>query len=199
MKKYITFLLLVLLMPALVFAKGNYESKTLEEALKDENIEYDLGDYKESDDKVNIYLFRGKGCSHCHEFLEYVSSDLVKKYGDKFNLVTYEVWQNRNNSELMQEVASYLGEEASGVPFIVIGDKSFSGYAKSMNSELESAIDSLYNSQDKYDVLKEKESHPKVVKKEKKNNVLTITFIALAGLAIIVILMIQVLKIQNRK
>ena len=99
----------------------------------------------------------------------------------------------------MQEVASYLGEEASGVPFIVIGDKSFSGYAKSMNSELESAIDSLYNSQDKYDVLKEKESHPKVVKKEKKNNVLTITFIALAGLAIIVILMIQVLKIQNRK
>ncbi|MBR2833027.1 MAG: hypothetical protein IKE75_01075, partial [Bacilli bacterium] len=152
MKKYITLLLLILLMPSFVLA-ASYESKTLSEALKDEEIENDLEGYDDNEEKPVIYLFRGKGCSHCYEFLEYASSDLVKEKGDKFRMVTYEVWNNKENAELMQKVSDYFEDEANGVPYIVIGEKTFNGYSKSMNKEIEEAIDKLNEDEEKFDVL----------------------------------------------
>lgn len=186
MKKIFKLLLLVALIPTMVFAKNNYEAKSLEEALKDEKIEYNLGDYEESDDKATIYLFRGKGCSHCYEFLEYVANDLIKEKGQFFKVVTYEVWNNKNNAALMNDVADYMGDDAGGVPYIIIGDKSFSGYSKTMNSEIEDAIEKLYNSEDRYDVISELEKNPKA-KKEKKDNTFTIVFVVFASLAIIIL------------
>lgn len=187
MKRIITFMFIVLLMPVVVFAKEP-TSMSLEDALKDEEIKYDLGDYQETDDKAVIYLFRGKGCSHCHEFLEYVSNDLIKEYGQYFKVVTYEVWNNEENADLMKKVAEHLGEEAGGVPFIVIGDKAFSGYAESMNDEIKDAIKKLYDSEERYDVLKEidNNSNSKSTKKASKNNsTITIVFILFASVAII--------------
>lgn len=153
MKKFIVLLLLAMLMPTMVLAAPKYEKKTLEEALKDEGIKNDLGDYEEDDDQVTIYLFRGKGCSHCYEFLEYVSSKLIKEYGDKIKVETYEVWNNKNNAKLMQKVSDYFKDDASGVPYIVIGDKTFNGYSESMNEELKSTIDNLYDSEERFDVF----------------------------------------------
>lgn len=155
MKKFIVLLLLAMLMPTMVLAAPKYEKKTLKEALKDEGIKNDLGDYEEDDDQVTIYLFRGKGCSHCYEFLEYVSSKLIKEYGDKIKVETYEVWNNKNNAKLMQKVSDYFKDDASGVPYIVIGDKTFNGYSESMNEELKSTIDNLYDSEERFDVFDE--------------------------------------------
>ncbi|MBR3229495.1 MAG: hypothetical protein IKF91_01555 [Bacilli bacterium] len=188
MKKYITFLLLILLMPSLVLA-ASYESKTLSETLQDEEIESDLEGYDDNEEKPVIYLFRGKGCSHCYEFLEYVSSDLVKEKGDKFRLVTYEVWNNEANGELMQKVADYFKEDASGVPYIIIGDKTFNGYAKSMNKEIEEAIDKLNESEEKFDVLTkiDMKSSSKKEKKSKQDNTFTIVFMLFAVVALIVL------------
>lgn len=188
MKKYITFLLLILLMPSLVLA-ASYESKTLSEAIKDEEIENDLGDYDDNEEKPVIYLFRGKGCSHCYEFLEYASSDLVKEKGNKFRMVTYEVWNNEANAELMQKVSDYFKDDASGVPYIVIGDKTFNGYSNSMNKEIEEAIDKLNESEEKFDVLTkiDMKSSPKKEKKSKQNNTFTIVFMLFAVVALIVL------------
>lgn len=188
MKKYITFLLLILLMPSLVLA-ASYESKTLSEAIKDEEIENDLGDYDDNEEKPAIYLFRGKGCSHCYEFLEYASSDLVKEKGNKFRMVTYEVWNNEANAELMQKVSDYFKDDASGVPYIVIGDKTFNGYSNSMNKEIEEAIDKLNESEEKFDVLTkiDMKSSPKKEKKSKQNNTFTIVFMLFAVAALIVL------------
>lgn len=155
MKKFIVLLLLAMLMPTMVLAAPKYEKKTLKEALKDEGIKNDLGDYEEDDNQVTIYLFRGKGCSHCYEFLEYVSSKLIKEYGDKIKVETYEVWNNKNNAKLMQKVSDYFKDDASGVPYIVIGDKTFNGYSESMNEELKSTIDNLYDSEERFDVFDE--------------------------------------------
>ena len=190
MKKYITFLLLILLMPSFVLA-ASYESKTLSEAIKDEEIKNDLGDYDDNEEKPAIYLFRGKGCSHCYEFLEYASSDLVKEKGNKFRLVTYEVWNNEANAELMQKVSDYFKDDASGVPYIVIGDKTFNGYSESMNKEIEEAIDKLNESEEKFDVLTkiDMKSSSKKEKKSKQNNTLTIVFMlfAVAALTVLVV------------
>lgn len=188
MKKYITFLLLILLMPSFVLA-ASYESKTLSEAIKDEEIKNDLGDYDDNEEKPAIYLFRGKGCSHCYEFLEYASSDLVKEKGNKFRLVTYEVWNNEANAELMQKVSDYFKDDASGVPYIVIGDKTFNGYSESMNKEIEEAIDKLNESEEKFDVLTkiDMKSSSKKEKKSKQNNTFTIVFMLFAAAALIVL------------
>ena len=191
MKKYITLLLLLLLMPTIVFAKTSYTKGTLEEALKEEEIEYDLGDYTESEDKINIYLFRGDGCPHCQEFLEYVANTLVKDEGDKFNLVSFEVWNDKDNSNLMQKVAKKLGKEASGVPFIVIGDKSFSGYSESMNEDIVNAIHEAYDAEEKYDILNDLDvettkEKKKETKKDSSSTVLLIV-VAIAGIIVLVV------------
>lgn len=158
-KMIIGLLLAVLLLPMHVFAEkidiANYNTTNLEEAFKDENIKYDLGSYKENDNQIPIYMFRGKGCVHCQDFLQYVSDTLVKQYGDKFKLITFETWYDTKNSGLLDKVINFFGEEKSAVPFIIIGDKHFLGYASSLNSEIEDAINTLYNSKDRYDVFEE--------------------------------------------
>lgn len=132
---------------------SEYTSLTLKQAFDDEDIEYDFSNYQETDDQVTIYLFRGHGCSYCSKFLNYLADTLLDEYGQYFKVVTYEVWYNSSNSELMQQVADFLGDDANGVPYIVIGDKTFIGFEESMGSEIKGAILDLYNSTDRYDVF----------------------------------------------
>jgi len=65
----------------------------------------------EESNEVNVYFFRGEGCSHCAEAEEWFSS-IEEEYGSKFNIVDYETWYNEENQELMQKVATARGEEA---------------------------------------------------------------------------------------
>lgn len=143
---------------------SKYTSMNLEETLKAENITADLSNYKENDQQITIYMFRGQGCSHCQDFLKYVAETLVSKYKDRIKLVSFETWYDKNNSQLLNTVASFLGDQAGGVPYIIIGEKTFLGYAESLNSQIESAIEEAYNSKERYDVFKE------INKEEKENN-----------------------------
>lgn len=168
MKKWIIEIICIALviLPLHVFAEKidlkAYNSQNLEETLKEEGITVDLSNYKENDNQVIIYMFRGKGCSHCQDFLNYVANTLVSKYGNYFKLVSFETWNDTNNSKLVTKVANFLGDQAGGVPYIVIGDKSFLGYAESLNTEIESAITSLYNNKNRYDVFEEMNKKEKV-------------------------------------
>jgi glutaredoxin len=112
----------------------------------------DISSYSESDDKVNVYVFRGSTCSHCLEAIAYFTS-IVPQYGKYFNLVTYEVWNNSANANLMKKVGSALGDSPDGVPYIVIGNKSFSGYSANSDSQIVAQIMATYNSTDRYDVM----------------------------------------------
>lgn len=116
----------------------------------------DLSDYEESDDKVNVYLFRGSTCSHCFDSIVYFSS-IAKDYGKYFNLKSYEVWSNTDNSNLMQKVADKMGDDVSGVPYIVIGKKSWSGFSDEYSDEIKEAIKNEYDkkSDERYDVVNE--------------------------------------------
>ncbi len=150
-------LAVVLLSPMVVMAEEQTKANptSIQEACKEEGITFDHSDYKNNqEDKVNIYLFRGQGCSHCYEFLEYLES-IIDDYGKYFNVVTFEVWNDTTNNDLMEKVAAKFEEEASGVPYIVIGEKTFSGYSSSMNEELQSLIKEEYEKEDRYDVMKE--------------------------------------------
>ncbi len=100
--------------------------------------------------KANVYLFHGDGCPHCEEAIAYFNS-ISDEYS--FNLIAYEVWYNENNSAIMQQIATKLNVDASGVPFIVIGKQAFSGYAESYNEDIIAAIEAEVKSNNKNDVV----------------------------------------------
>lgn len=154
-KKIVTLIALVMLLfplKALASEEDVYEVETLEEVLIREGVEYDLSNYSDSEDKVTIYLFYGDGCSHCHEFLTFISS-IVDEYGEYFELKAYETWSNTDNANLMKKVAKVTNVSADGVPYFIIGEKAYAGYSASYDEEIISGIVDLYNSEDRYDVM----------------------------------------------
>lgn len=172
--KNIKKLLIVLLMVLFVLPinaraeEKTYNTLNLDEALTQEGIEHDFSDFEENDDQITIYMFRGQGCGYCKKFLTFLNS-IMDEYGEYFKVETYEVWQDADNAELMQNVASFLGKKAEGVPFIIIGDKTFNGYSESYNEDIKSAIKELYDTkkEDRYDVMKEYEEGGNAPKEEK--------------------------------
>ena len=79
-----------------------------------------------ADAKYNIYLFYGKTCPHCAEEEEFLESYLG--IYDNVELVKYEVWNSSENRELLVKVQDELNNHASGVPYLVIGEKVIVGY-----------------------------------------------------------------------
>lgn len=150
----IIFIMLLLILPLKTNAL-EYTSQTLEEACESEDIEFVHPNYTESSKKINVYLFRGSGCSHCHDFLEYLES-IVEEDGQYFNVVSYEIWEDTNNDSLMTKALEFMGDSTdSGVPYIVIGNKSWVGYADSIKDEILSAIKTQYESETKFDLLEQ--------------------------------------------
>jgi glutaredoxin len=107
-------------------------------------------------EKVIIYLFRGEGCPHCEEFLSWI--DTIKdEYGEYYEIKDYEVWNNQENGELMNKVAEARNEndEQLGVPYIIIGNMSWKGFAESMETEILEQIKSEYakDASERYDIM----------------------------------------------
>ncbi len=180
--KHLKWLVLVLaLMPLTVNAlnKNDYKSLNLKEVLTQEEIEPNLSNYKESNDQITIYLFRGDGCGYCKAFLTFLNS-IVPEYGKYFKLESYEVWHNAHNAELLEKVSAFNGEVAGGVPYIVIGDKVFPGYAEKYNDSIKAAIMDLYNSKNRYDVFEA------MAKAEWNSKVKGILTYAIDGVALVV-------------
>ena len=105
-------------------------------------------------DKVNIYFFNGEGCSHCEKFKTWID-EIKPEYGDLFELKEYETWSNEENAKLMNKVADIRGEEVEGVPYIVIGERSWIGFHESYTSEMITTIKSEFekDSSERYDVM----------------------------------------------
>lgn len=105
-------------------------------------------------EKVKIYIFRGNGCPHCEtavvEFYE-----LGDKYDDYLEVVSYEVWENSDNSLLASAVAKSLGHNLTGVPFIVVGDKYMSGMPEGALNTLVNYALEFYQKADYKDMVKE--------------------------------------------
>ena len=147
--KYLVVLLAIfLIMPFAVFAEeeaSNNDENTTEEASSTDNSD---------SNKVNVYFFRGEGCSHCAEAEEWFDS-IKEDYSEYYNLIDYEVWYNTDNSDLMQKVADARGEEAEGVPYIIIGDKSWNGFDSSYEEDMINQIKSVYaqDVKDRYDIM----------------------------------------------
>lgn len=153
MKNKIIVLITVILSISIVVLISNNMKDNDEIKLTDmteENISY-------SKEKINIYLFYGEGCPHCEELKNYLNS-LDNKEKSYFDIYTFEVWNNSTNQQFMKESAKSLNKEVSGVPFLIIGNKTFEGYSESMNIKIKKAIETEYKLNGKNDYYKKYKS-----------------------------------------
>lgn len=134
-------------------SENKYVSLNLKDSLLSEGITPSFTSESDGEGEVTIYLFRGDGCSHCRDFLEYLN-EIEKEHGDKFKLVSYEVWRNANNNDLKEAVISELGITSSGVPLIVIGDKHYVGFGEQSKKEILNKINVEYEKEEKTDIVK---------------------------------------------
>ena len=145
--------------------------------------------YAAKSNKINVYIFEGDGCPHCAEAIEWFEETLAKdsEYSEYYNLVKYEVWYNEENNELMGEVANELGTQASGVPFIVIGEKYFSGFSSASSPEtIKETIKEQYNNNDYQDVVKAVQKGISIDRKVSSGTIIPI--VVVSAIAIIAVL-----------
>ena len=141
-----------------------YETLNFSETLKAENMELSSKNYKESDDQVTIYLFRGQECGYCKAFLTFLNS-IVDEYGKYFKVVSFESWYDDMNAKLLTDLSTFMGNPAQGVPYIVIADQVFPGYASDYDESIKSIIKTQYEAKEKYDVI---EAYNNYVKEENR-------------------------------
>lgn len=187
LKILVVMFLSLLIIPLNVKAE-TYNKLDFKETLKEEEIEEKFKNYKPNDDAITIYLFRGKGCGFCRAYLEFMNS-ITDEYGKYFKMETYEVWNDSKNGSLMNEVSTYMGQVAGGVPYIIIGDKVFPGYNESYDEGIKEAITTLYNTKKnkRYDVFKEMKKNPNKNSGSSSDNVIIWNFIFVLVSSVIII------------
>lgn len=184
MKKIKLFLAIIMCLFAMPLA-------VLADEGSDDNVEVTSGEteVQEEDNRVKIYFFRGEGCPHCADAEEFFNS-IEEEYGKYYKILDYETWYNSDNAALLQKVGEARNEEISGVPYILIGDKSWSGYNDSFADDIKDTIKSEYEKAvaDRYDIANYVDftnAAGSVTEAAKKSNdamVLIIILLAVAGI-----------------
>lgn len=107
------------------------------------------GDIKQ---KVVLYEFYSDSCTHCKSLNNYLTK-IQPRYEDCFEVEKFET-STGNNSEIMFKVATAFEENLEGyVPFYVVGDTPFTGYASSMNANITEAIETACTSDEYVDLV----------------------------------------------
>ena len=110
-----------------------------------------LSDVVYDENKLNIYLFWGKGCPHCEEEWKFLNR-IAPKYYDKIHVYGFEVWNSEENQKIMNEFKDKLNiSKDSGIHLTIIEDKYYIGYDESYNDEILKLIKNNHkNSKDIY-------------------------------------------------
>lgn len=134
--------------------KGTFTDSKPEEEVIEPTIDANLENVKYNENKVNIYFFWGDGCPHCKKEFEFFNS-IKTEYGNYFVLNTFEVWNNEDNQKLLKQFAAKMGDEVTGIPYTIIGNKTFKGFNENHESKILDAIKEQYKNS--YDVYFDKE------------------------------------------
>lgn len=82
---------------------------------------------KAEENLVNLYLFYSNTCPHCEAEMELLD-ELQEDY-DNLKIYKYEISENEN-SLLLSKVSEMFDINVTGVPFTIIGEKTFFGYSE---------------------------------------------------------------------
>lgn len=117
-------------------------------------------DIKPSNDKLNIYIFWGDGCPHCKHLAEFLG-EKQSEIGDKISLYTFEVWKDKNNLAFLKSFGKFLGENPKGVPYIIIGNKTYSGFSETDEETKQEIIDLIKTEASKTDKIDKYQKYKK--------------------------------------
>ncbi len=90
-------ILLTLIISLFIFSNNIY---ALSKKYTDKVSEYTNTEVDK--DTINIYFFRGEGCPHCAEEEKFFEEELTKKYKN-IKIYDFEVWNNKENSEILKK------------------------------------------------------------------------------------------------
>lgn len=82
---------------------------------------------KAEENLVNLYLFYSNTCPHCEAEMELLD-ELQEDY-DNLRIYKYEISEDEN-SLLLSKVSEMFNINVTGVPFTIIGEKTFFGYSE---------------------------------------------------------------------
>lgn len=151
-KKKILIISLITFIFILFIVLINISNKMNEEKIKSTiTMNSKLSDVVYDENKLNIYLFWGKGCPHCEEEWKFLNR-IAPKYYDKIHVYGFEVWNSEENQKIMNEFKDKLNiSKDSGIPLTIIEDKYYIGYDESYNDEILKLIKNNHkNSKDIY-------------------------------------------------
>ena len=81
---------------------------------------------KAEEKEVNMYLFYGEECPHCHALLEFLEPYIENH--ENVKLYKYEIWHDADNQELYKEIHELLNDKSSSIPFLIIGNTTITGF-----------------------------------------------------------------------
>jgi cytochrome c biogenesis protein CcdA/glutaredoxin len=87
---------------------------------------------------AELVLFYARGCPHCVAMQSYLAT-LHERY-PQLRVRDYEVNSDAGNARLFERVADAYKFKIEGVPTVFLGDRVFSGYAESMQPEIERQV-----------------------------------------------------------
>ena len=96
-------------------------------------------------------------CKHLAEFLGEKQSEI----GDKISLYTFEVWKDKNNLAFLKSFGKFLGENPKGVPYIIIGNKTYSGFSETDEETKQEIIDLIKTEANKTDKIDKYQEYKK--------------------------------------
>jgi len=92
----------------------------------------------DSNNKIIVYLFWGRGCPHCEEEKTFLAD--MKRVQPSMEIRDYEVWYNHENAGLMADMLRAYGISSSGVPVTVINNGVFLGFTAQSMFSMKKAI-----------------------------------------------------------
>lgn len=109
------------------------------------NMDSKLSDIDWSGKKVNIFIFRGDGCSHCADLYEYLN-EKWPEYSKYANIYSFEVWNNKDNDKIEDWFQDKMGEKVGdrSTPWIIVGDEEMEGFSDDGKAKMDDLIKSEY-------------------------------------------------------
>ncbi len=92
----------------------------------------------DSNNKIIVYFFWGKGCPHCEEEKEFL--DDLKRIQPSLEIRQYEVWYNKKNAGLMRRMLQSHSVKSSGVPVTFVGDQLYSGFTDQTRTRIAKTV-----------------------------------------------------------
>lgn len=136
---------------------NSLESDKIEQENKEDSEENNIfiknatiEDVKKAENKKNLYLFYGDGCPYCERELAFLEQ-IYPEYQSYFNLYAFEIWNNQENKEFLNQVATLLDTKAGSIPYLVIGNEVIIGF----NEERQTIIQDKILENPNFDIVEE--------------------------------------------